>query len=123
MATLLVHAPDSTPTSFPLVKPLTSVGPTADCDLHLPEMGRGLIAVQFDGAGFTVTALDGASLLVNGRRRERHDLNDGDSLSLGKVEIVFQSADRIPTPAEVAKTPVAIEDGAALAVRRLAELT
>jgi transcriptional regulator with GAF, ATPase, and Fis domain len=120
MATLVVHSPGVSPASFPLVKPLTSLGGTPDCDLRVPEMGRGVVAIQFDGTRFTATALDGAILQINGRRRDRHDLADGDALQLGKTEIVFQSADRIPTPAEVVKLPAG-QDSQELAVRRLAE--
>jgi len=123
MATLVVRAPGKEPSSFPLVKPLTSVGPTADCDLRVPEMSRGVVAIQFDGARFTATSLDGAALLVNGRKRDRHDLADGDALTLGKTEIAFQAADRIPTPSEVKKVQVQGEDPTALAVRRLSEFT
>ena len=122
MATLVVRAPGKEPSSFPLVKPLTSVGPSADCDLRVPEMSRGVVAIQFDGARFTATSLDGAALLVNGKKRDRHDLADGDALVLGKTEIAFQAADRIPTPLEVGRLQPG-EDPTALAVRRLSEFT
>jgi transcriptional regulator with GAF, ATPase, and Fis domain len=118
MATLVVHAENAAPVSFPLVKPLTSVGSSADSDLRLPDV-RGVVAIQFDGARFTATALDGASLLVNGKKRDRHPLGDGDALQIGKARIVFQSADRIPTPAEVLRVTA---DPASLAVQRLSEL-
>ncbi len=121
MATLVVRVPGQPPASLPLVKPLTTVGPTPDCDLRIPEMGRGVVAIQFDGTRFVATALDGASLHINGRRRDRHDLTDGDALTVGRTEVVFQSADRIPTPSEVIKISPPAEDWTSLAVRRLAE--
>ena len=117
MATLVVHPENAPPVSFPLVKPLTSVGSSADSDLRLPDV-RGVVAVQFDGARFTATALDGATLLVNGKKRDRHLLADGDALQIGKSQISFQSADRIPTPTEVSR----VRDPASLAVQRLSEL-
>ena len=120
MATLVVNAPNAPPNSFPLVKPLTSLGSSADSDLHVADL-RGVVAIQFDGARFTATALDGATLIVNGKKRDLHLLADGDLLQLGKTVVVFQSADRIPTSAEVSK--LGTRDPAALAVQRLAEFT
>ena len=120
MAILVVHTENAAPASFPLVKPLTSVGASADCDLRLSDV-RGVVAIQFDGARFTATALDGATLLVNGRKRDRHPLADGDALQVGRTQLLFQSADRIPTPVEVSQLPAA-RDPASLAVQRLSEL-
>ena len=61
MATLVVRNPGLPPSSYPLVKPLTSVGASAESDLRVPDV-RGVIAIQFDGASFTATALEGAAL-------------------------------------------------------------
>ena len=83
MATLVVHAPGSAPISFALVKPLTSLGASAESDLRVDQM-RGVVAVQFDGSRFTATALEGAPLVVNGKKRDRHPLEDGDTLQLRK---------------------------------------
>jgi transcriptional regulator with GAF, ATPase, and Fis domain len=124
MATLVIHKENAAPTSFPLVKPLTSIGAAADSDVQLPDV-RGVVAIQFDGAQFTATALNGAALVVNGKRRDRHALADGDQLQLGKTQLIFESADRIPTPAEVVRLggrEPASRDQASLAVQRLAEL-
>jgi transcriptional regulator with GAF, ATPase, and Fis domain len=120
MATLVVHNPGLPPSSYPLVKPLTSVGASAESDLRVPHV-RGVIAIQFDGASFTATALEGAALTVNGKKRGQHMLADGDTLQLGATQLVFQSSDRIPTPAEVNR--LGSRDPASLAVQRLAEFS
>ncbi len=120
MATLVVRNPGLPPSSYPLVKPLTSVGASAESDLRVPDV-RGVIAIQFDGASFTATALEGAALTVNGKKRGQHMLADGDTLQLGATQLVFQSNDRIPTPAEVNR--LGSRDPASLAVQRLAEFT
>src|SRR5437762_4540305 len=118
MATLVLHLPGSPPTPFPLLKPLVSVGSTADSDVRVPHM-RGIVAVQFDGRSFTATALEGAPLVVNGRKRDRCALDDGDTLEVAGARLVFEKADR-----DIASTepsgPAPIEP-AALAVQRLAE--
>jgi transcriptional regulator with GAF, ATPase, and Fis domain len=119
MATLVVHAKGAPPARYPLVKPLTSVGAGAESDLRVPDV-RGVVAIQFDGSNFTATALEGAALVVNGKKRGQHTLSDGDTLQLGATQLVFQSADRIPTPAEVSRLG---RDAASLAVQRLAEFS
>ena len=118
MATLVVHITGTQPSYFPLVKPLTTVSSGADSDLRIPDL-RGVIAIQFDGAEFTATALEGAQLHVNGKKRGQQQLSDGDTLQLGEAQLVFQAADRIPTPAEVSR--LGRRDPAALATAKLAD--
>ena len=117
MATLVVHIQGAPPSFFPLVKPLTTVSAGVDSDLRVPDL-RGVIAIQFDGSEFTATALEGAQLTVNGKKRGQHALADGDTLQLGETQLVFQSADRIPTPAEVNR--LGRRDPASLATAKLA---
>src|SRR5256885_4146624 len=119
MATLVLHLPGSPPTPFPLLKPLVSVGATQDSDVRVPHM-RGLVAIQFDGRSFTATALEGAPLVVNGRKRDRCALEDGDTLDVSGARLVFEKADReIATPEASAAT--VRSEATALAVTRLAE--
>ena len=123
MATLIVHLPNEPARSLPLVKPITSLG-GPDSDLPLPDP-RGLVAIEFDGVRFKASALEGARLEINGTRRDHAVLAGGDRLTLGKALLVFEAADRIPTPAEVARlkteTAGGAPDAASLAVRLLAE--
>src|SRR5260370_2270252 len=120
MSPLAVHTPGRRPSSSLLVKPLTSVGASAESDLRVPDL-RGVIAIQFDGASFTATALEGAALTVNGKKRGQHMLADGDTLQLGATQLVFQSSDRIPTPAE--ENRLGSRDPASLAMQRLAPVS
>jgi len=121
MATLVVHSEGAAPSFFPLVKALSTLAAAPDSDLRLPGL-RGVVAIQFDGKVFTATALEGASLLINGKKRGQHVLVDGDTLQLGSTRLVFQEADRIPTPAEVRKLgDAARRDPAALATSKLAD--
>ena len=118
MATLVIQSAGAAPSFFPLVKPLTTVAAGADSDLRVPDL-RGVIVIQFDGETFTATALEGAQLLVNGKKRGQHALADGDTLQLGETQLVFQAADRIPTPAEVSR--LGRRDPASLATAKLAD--
>src|SRR5438105_570782 len=119
MATLFLHLPGSPPTPFPILKPLVSVGASADSDVRVPHM-RGVVAVQFDGRSFTATALEGAPLLVNGRKRDRCALEDGDTLDVSGARLVFEKADREIAPPETSAA-MARSEATALAVTRLAE--
>jgi len=121
MATLVVHVPGAAPASISLVKPLTTVGSGADCDVRVNDV-RGVVAIEFDGSEYMATALERAPLLVNGRKRDRAPLADGDTLQLGRARIVFQRGDRAAPSVETAKA-AAGTDAATLAVRRLSEFT
>ena len=82
MATLVVHSEGAAPSFVPLVKPLTTLAAAADSDVRVPDL-RGVVAIQFDGESFIATALEGAHLVVNGKRRGQHTLADGDTMELG----------------------------------------
>ncbi|MFL5442996.1 MAG: sigma 54-interacting transcriptional regulator [Myxococcales bacterium] len=118
MATLTIHLPDAAPAHFRILKPLVSIGAAPDSDIRIPHM-RGIVAVQFDGRSFTATSLEGAPLVVNGRKRDRHALDDGDTLEVSGARLVFEKVDRELTSDETAAE--APTDPAALAVERLAE--
>ena len=122
MALLVVHADGAPPSFIPLVKPLTTVAAAADSDVHVPDL-RGVVAIQFDGESFTATALEGAHLLVNGKRRGHHILVDGDTLQLGATQLVFQKGERVPqaTPAAAPGPRPGSRDPEALATSRLAQ--
>ncbi|HKC59679.1 MAG TPA: sigma 54-interacting transcriptional regulator [Myxococcales bacterium] len=117
MASLVVHLAGGSPAQVPLVKALTTIGAGPDSDVRLDEV-RGVVAIQFDGSGYLATALEGAPLIVNGKKRERAHLADGDTLQLGRTRLVFQAADRTSAP-----PPPRQVDAATLAVQRLAEFT
>jgi transcriptional regulator with GAF, ATPase, and Fis domain len=116
MATLVIHPPGGSPSYLPLVKPLTTLADTSDADVRVPQL-RGVVALQFDGRSCTATALEGAQLIVNGKKRGQHRLADGDNLQLGSLQITFQGSDAVPSPPEPRKHA----DPAALATQRLAE--
>jgi transcriptional regulator with GAF, ATPase, and Fis domain len=117
MATLVVHTEGAAPSFVPLVKPLTTLAAAADSDVRVPDL-RGVVAIQFDGQSFIATALEGAQLVVNGRKRGQHTLTDGDTIQLGATQLVFQTGERIAVPAQVRRGSAPAES---LATTRLAE--
>ncbi|HZR08871.1 MAG TPA: FHA domain-containing protein, partial [Myxococcales bacterium] len=122
MALLVVNADGAAPAFVPLVKPLTTVAAAPDSDVRVPDL-RGVVAIQFDGESFTATALEGAQLLVNGKKRGHHILVDGDTLQLGATQLVFQRGDRVPqaAPAGAQAPRGGTRDPEALATSRLAQ--
>jgi transcriptional regulator with GAF, ATPase, and Fis domain len=120
MAFLVLQVAGAAPTSVPLLKPLTTIGSGADCDVRLTD-GRGVVAIQLDGSRYMASALEGAPLLVNGKKRDRAYLEDRDVLQLGRARVVFQRGD--PAPAPEAKGTDGGTDAATLAVLRLSEFT
>ncbi len=118
MATLVVHAQGAAPSFVPLVKPLTTLAAAADSDVRVPDL-RGVVAIQFDGQSFIATALEGAQLVVNGRKRGQHTLTDGDTIQLGTTQLVFQSGERVAVPAQIRRPGSAAPES--LATTRLAE--
>jgi transcriptional regulator with GAF, ATPase, and Fis domain len=117
MATLVVHAEGAAPSFVPLVKPLTTLAAAPDSDVRVPDL-RGVVAIQFDGESFIATALEGAHLVVNGKRRGQHTLADGDTMELGGTQLVFQSGERIQPPVALRRDGLS---GPELATSRLAQ--
>ena len=117
MATLVVHAEGVAPSFVPLVKPLTTLAAAPDSDVRVPDL-RGVVAIQFDGESFIATALEGAHLVVNGKRRGQHTLADGDTMELGGTQLVFQSGERIQPPVALRRDGLS---GPELATSRLAQ--
>ena len=118
MATLVVHTQGAAPSFVPLIKPLTTLAAAADSDVRVPDL-RGVVAIQFDGQSFIATALEGAQLVVNGRKRGQHTLTDGDTIQLGTTQLVFQSGERTAAPAQI-RLPGSVAPES-LATTRLAE--
>src|SRR3954467_5857817 len=101
MAALLVtQGADEAPSAVALVKALTTLAAAPDSDVRVPDL-RGVVAIQFDGESFTATALEGAHLIVNGKRRGQHTLADGDTIQLGATQLVFQKGESATPPAPV----------------------
>jgi transcriptional regulator with GAF, ATPase, and Fis domain len=112
MATLVVTQPGGQPSYEPLIKAMVTLSESSDADVRVARM-RGVVMLQLEGGRYTATALEGAPLVVNGKKRGKHPLSDGDLLQLGETQIVFQEID--PSPKSTA------DDRSALATHKLAE--
>jgi len=93
MPTLTVKSPDGSSRTVTLYKQLTSIGRGADHDVQLddPRVGDGALHIQGQGQSWRLGSLGGGSFTVNGRRKDAHELTDGDVIQLGETELLFQA--------------------------------
>ncbi|HVE87212.1 MAG TPA: sigma 54-interacting transcriptional regulator [Myxococcales bacterium] len=93
MPTLTVKSPDGRSRKVSLYKQLTSVGRGADHDVQLedPKVGDSALHIQGQGHSWRLGSLGGGQFTVNGRRKDAHELADGDVIRLGETELVFDT--------------------------------
>ena len=69
------------------------IGRSKECDIQLPDpnVSRRHAEVRQEGAAYWVIDLDSTNgMEVNGRRQKRVKLRQGDRITLGSTELVFQ---------------------------------
>jgi hypothetical protein len=74
-------------------KQRTTIGRSRECDVQLsdPNVSRRHAEVRQEGTTFWVVDLDSTNgTEVNGRRLKRAKLRDGDTITLGSTELVFE---------------------------------
>ena len=82
-----------------LKKRLTTIGRSPDNDVQVDDkqMEANHAHVLRDGERFMISTLDRkARLVVNGKERRSHQLEDGDIISLGGTELTFELVERTP---------------------------
>jgi transcriptional regulator with GAF, ATPase, and Fis domain len=92
MATLRFFPPDGEPAVFPLHKPVTTVGRALTNDVHLPDQSVAHYHAQvvFDGRDFQLEEAERtAEILINGKKKRRARLVNGDRLTFGKALLTF----------------------------------
>jgi Protein of unknown function (DUF3662)/FHA domain len=71
------------------------LGRSKECDIRIsdPNVSRRHAEVRQEGSTYWVVDLDSTNgVLVNGKREKRAKLGDGDKITLGSTDIVFNSA-------------------------------
>jgi hypothetical protein len=71
------------------------LGRSKECDVRIsdPNVSRRHAEVRQEGSTYWIVDLDSTNgVLVNGRREKRAKLDDGDRITLGSTEIVFNTA-------------------------------
>jgi len=123
MPTLRFFPPSGSPQLFAVHKPITTLGRALGNDIHVPDASvlSHHAQVVFNGRDFEVEVLDrDAILAINGKRKRRARLVNGDRLSLGDAQLAFSMfSDTVP-----ADDRESVQPGAEIAgFRRLFEFS
>ena len=73
------------------------LGRSKECDIRIsdPNVSRRHAEVRQEGSAYWIVDLDSTNgVLVNGRRQKRAKLDDGDKITLGSTEIVFNGSSK-----------------------------
>jgi FHA domain-containing protein len=76
-----------------VTKRRTVIGRSKDCDLQLadPNVSRRHAELRQEGTAFWIVDLDSTNgVEINGRRARRAKLDDGDTITLGSTDILFE---------------------------------
>lgn len=103
MATIRYFPSEGSPVVIPLHKPVTTLGRALGNDVHIPDatVGQHHAQIVFNGRDFQLEEVDkGAEILVNGKKKRRVRLSNGDRLALGQAQLAFSIfSDALPTSA------------------------
>ncbi|MET0413851.1 MAG: sigma 54-interacting transcriptional regulator [Polyangiaceae bacterium] len=99
MATLRYFPSRGTPKLIPLHKPLTVLGRGSGNDVALPDDGvlQHHAQIVFNGRDFQLEEVDReAEIQINGKKKRRARLADGDRITLGSAQLSFSSFSALP---------------------------
>jgi transcriptional regulator with GAF, ATPase, and Fis domain len=104
MATVRYYPAQGAPVLCQIHKPVTTMGRAPDNDIHVPDASVSPHHAQivFTGRDFQLEELDrDAEILVNGKRKRRVRLANGDRLALGRAQLSFSLfTEVVPQPFE-----------------------
>ncbi len=92
MATIRYYPSQGEPLLVPLHKPVTTIGRALGNDVHLPDatVSQNHAQIVFNGRDFQLEEVDsGAPISINGKKKRRARLVNGDRLQLGEALLGF----------------------------------
>ncbi|MEZ4227640.1 MAG: sigma 54-interacting transcriptional regulator [Polyangiaceae bacterium] len=101
MALIRYFAPQGQPILVPITKPVTTIGRALGNDVHVPDrsVADHHAQIVFNGRDFQLEELDRqAEMLINGKKKRRARLVDGDRLTLGDAHLGFSMFSELPRP-------------------------
>jgi transcriptional regulator with GAF, ATPase, and Fis domain len=108
MAMLRYFPSDGAPSLFAIHKPLTTIGRGQGNDVHIPDrsLQEHHAQILFNGRDFQLEAIGRtADILINGKRKSRARLVDGDRLTLGSAQLGFSMFSEL-SPRASGESPV-----------------
>ncbi len=103
MATLRYFPPEGQPELLPIHKPVTTIGRALGNDVHLPDdsVSDHHAQIVFNGRDFQLEEVDrGADILINGKKKRRARLVNGDRVQLGRAQLGFSMFSEIMSAPE-----------------------
>lgn len=100
MATVRYYPSHGAPVLLPIHKPVTTLGRALGNDICLPEasVSNHHAQIVFNGRDFQLEELDReAEIWINGKKKRRARLVNGDRISLGQVQIGFSLFSELPS--------------------------
>ncbi len=92
MASIRYFAPEGQPTQVAIGKPIVTIGRALGNDIHVPDrsVAEHHVQIVFNGRDFQLEELDRhAEILINGKKKRRARLVDGDRITLGTAQLGF----------------------------------
>ena len=109
MPTLRVVVDGETTEVFHLYKKVTSIGRSMDCDIAIKDLdvASSHCHIHFDGRVFRMAPIERDNkIFINGKRRRKWDLAQGDQVRLGNTEMLFSLYDEPVAAEEAARTAI-----------------
>ncbi|MFV8756097.1 sigma 54-interacting transcriptional regulator [Nannocystaceae bacterium ST9] len=103
MPFLQYPGPDGKLVQYPLVRRLTTIGSSPECDVIVrgPEVGSSHATLSHEPGRFRLESTARAhQFFVAGKKTRSHDLRHGDMFVIGEVELTFSTLDATPQRAE-----------------------
>ncbi len=121
MATIRYYPSDGAPAHFGVHKPVTTVGRDLGNDVHVadPSVADHHVQIVFNGRDFQLEEVDrAAEILINGKKKRRARLVNGDRITLGRAQLGFSMFSEVASDRGGAESQRAASDEMAW-VRRL----
>src|SRR5688572_15679719 len=102
MATVRYYPSEGAPVLVALHKPVTTIGRALDNDISVPDpsVAHHHAQIVFDGRDYQLEELDkNAEIAINGKRKRRARLVNGDRLTLGRAQLGFSMFTEVPSEA------------------------
>jgi transcriptional regulator with GAF, ATPase, and Fis domain len=101
MATIRFFPSEGAPVLLALHKPLSTIGRALGNDIHLPDasVANHHAQIVFNGRDFQLEEVDReAEILINGKKKRRARLANGDRITLGKALLAFSMFSELAVP-------------------------
>src|SRR5688500_17159596 len=103
MAVIRYYPSDGAPVLVPIHKPVTTLGRGLDNDVRVadPAVVEHHAQIVFDGRDFQLEEVDKtAEILINGKKKRRARLVNGDRIVLGKSQLGFSMFSELMSESE-----------------------